>query len=99
VTDSHASWNNGLFVINVSSDGGASAELVELLPVQSNPDTEDTSANYDLACDISTLSAMFMGYKRPSYMSSIERLRGGETAVLCLEALIPVRTTYLPDFF
>ncbi|NOU93884.1 GNAT family N-acetyltransferase [Paenibacillus sp. LMG 31456] len=93
VTDAHASWNNGLFVIEVAADGNARVEAAELLAKDSNDE-----AACDLACDISTLTAMFMGYQRPSFMNQIERLKGKEGANY-LEALIPERATYLPDFF
>ncbi|MCR8633243.1 GNAT family N-acetyltransferase [Paenibacillus radicis (ex Xue et al. 2023)] len=94
VTDAHASWNNGLFVIEVDSDGNARIEAKELPAKEGNDEPI-----CDLSCDISTLTAMFMGYRRPSFMNQIERLKGEEAAISHLEALIPYRTTYLPDFF
>ncbi|MFD0696687.1 enhanced intracellular survival protein Eis [Paenibacillus sp. GCM10027628] len=99
VTDAQAKWNNGLFAIEHLVDGSVRIEFEELSDVQLNgEETSLNGASYDLACDITTLTAMFMGYQRPSYMSGIERLKGEADAVSRLEALIPHRSTYLLDF-
>ncbi|MDF2959985.1 MAG: family acetyltransferase [Paenibacillus sp.] len=101
VTDAQAAWNNGLFTVEVAADGSSTIEFEELKGEQtdSTVDVSRTSGSLELACDISTLSAVFMGYQRPSFMREIERLQGGDAAVNRLEALIPRRQTYLPDFF
>lgn len=50
-------------------------------------------------CDIQTLTAMFYGYKRPTYMRRVERLRGSDTAVRILEDIIPIEQPYFSDYF
>ncbi len=40
-------------------------------------------------CDIQTLTAMFYGYKRPTYLKRVERLQANDTAVRILEDIIP----------
>ncbi|TDF91860.1 GNAT family N-acetyltransferase [Paenibacillus piri] len=99
ITDAHASWNNGLFTVEVDGRGHTAVHFEELPndapAAAANPDGQVHS----LACDISTLTAIFMGYQRPAFMREIERLYGDEAAASCLGALIPQRQTYLPDFF
>ncbi|OXM83371.1 GNAT family N-acetyltransferase [Paenibacillus rigui] len=91
VTDSHAAWNDGVFLIEVRADGTAKVEKREQAAgVTGRPQVE---------CDISTLSTLLMGYQSASFLYEIERLRGNEEGISLLEALIPKRTTYLPDFF
>ena len=50
-------------------------------------------------CDIQTLTAMFYGYKRPTYLKRVERLRANETAVRILEDIIPIEQPYFSDYF
>jgi len=50
-------------------------------------------------CDIQTLTAMFYGYKRPTYLKRVERLRASEDAVRILEDIIPIEQPYFSDYF
>ena len=50
-------------------------------------------------CDIQTLTAMFYGYKRPTYLKRVERLNAGDTAVRILEDIIPIEQPYFSDYF
>jgi len=50
-------------------------------------------------CDIQTLTAMFYGYKRPTYLRRVERLHAGDTAVRILEDIIPIEQPYFSDYF
>lgn len=50
-------------------------------------------------CDIQTLTAMFYGYKRPTYLRRVERLRAGDNAVRILEDIIPIEQPYFSDYF
>lgn len=89
VKDEHAEWNNGIFQIQ---------------PVQGGEDniiTVDKERVFDggISCDIQTLSALLMGYKRASLLHRIGRLHGDADEIARLERLIPERTTYLTDFF
>lgn len=91
LTDVHAPWNEGYYRIYAYGTEGVQAERVEEADAQAAAEL--------LACDIQTLSAMFMGYQRPRFMSVIGRLSGSEKAVDMLEDLIPPQSTYLLDFF
>jgi len=50
-------------------------------------------------CDIQTLTAMFYGYKRPTYLKRVERLNAGDKAVRILEDIIPIEQPYFSDYF
>lgn len=91
LTDPYAGWNEGRFIIQIGADGQAK--------VEKRSGEAEASAVPQAACDITTLSALLMGYQRASLLHEVERLQGDEEAVRLLEALIPKRTTYLPDFF
>ena len=85
VTDSVASWNNGLFGVSwdelgqISVDQEAQGEAIHL--------------------DIQTLTTMLMSYKRPSYLASIERLTTSRQTIRLLEQIIPGQTAYFSDYF
>ncbi|MCZ8522864.1 MULTISPECIES: GNAT family N-acetyltransferase [Paenibacillus] len=89
IRDEHARWNDGCFAIAVDESGTA---RVAPLP----------SGGGDLpyvACDIQTLTALLMGYQRPSFLQAIGRLQGTVEGLGMLERLVPYRPTYLADFF
>ncbi len=50
-------------------------------------------------CDIQTLTAMFYGYKRPTYLRRVERLAASDDAVRILEDIIPIEQPYFSDYF
>ena len=50
-------------------------------------------------CNIGTLTTMFMGYKRPTYLRRVERLQAGDEAIRILEDIIPIEQPYFSDYF
>ena len=50
-------------------------------------------------CDIQTLTAMFYGYKRTTYLKRVERLDASDDAVRILEDIIPIEQPYFSDYF
>ncbi|QGQ99979.1 GNAT family N-acetyltransferase [Paenibacillus psychroresistens] len=94
ITDSFAPWNNGTFAVKWNTSGKAKVKQVEASL------TKETKGSPSiLACDIGTLSAMLLGYQRPTLLKTIGRLQATNEAVEILEQLIPRNTTYLMDFF
>lgn len=53
----------------------------------------------EVRCDIQTLTAMFFGYKRPTYLRRVERLAASDEAVRILEDIIPIEQPYFSDYF
>lgn len=50
-------------------------------------------------CNIQTLTTMFFGYRRPSYLRRIERLEADDEAVRILEDILPIDQPYFSDYF
>lgn len=89
VEDAHAPWNEGVWQLNVAMNGTASIWKT------SEPITDDQI----IKVDIQSLTAVLMGYRRPTEMARIGRIHGPNTAIKALEQAIPERETYLLDFF
>lgn len=89
VKDLAAPWNSGLWKLSVKEDG--SADVFQLAP--------DDDQQTDLSTDIQTLSALFMGYKRPRELYQMNRLDGDPLKITQLESIIPIQQTLLIDYF
>ncbi|MEK3704872.1 GNAT family N-acetyltransferase [Paenibacillus sp. FSL R7-0198] len=89
VEDTHAPWNEGVWQLNVAMNGTASIWKT------SEPITDDQT----IKLDIQSLTAVMMGYRRPTEMARMGRIHGPNTAIKALEQAIPERETYLLDFF
>lgn len=89
--DGQVEWNNGIF--RVVPGNGEGNDIIKL-------GNADSIEGKDLiSCDIQTLAALLMGYKRASFLLRIGRLQGDAAEIARLERFIPDRTTYLTDFF
>ncbi|KRE83762.1 hypothetical protein ASG89_11605 [Paenibacillus sp. Soil766] len=89
--DGHAEWNNGIF--RIVPRNGEGNDIIKL------DEADSIEGKYILSCDIQTLAALLMGYKRASFLHRIGRLQGDAAEIARLEKFIPERTTYLTDFF
>ncbi|WP_254438357.1 sterol carrier protein domain-containing protein [Paenibacillus sp. DCT19] len=78
-----------MWQLNVAMNGTASIWKA------SEPVSEDRT----IQIDIQSLTAVLMGYRRPDEMAKIGRIHGSAEAVNALENAIPLRETYLLDFF
>ncbi|TNJ59287.1 GNAT family N-acetyltransferase [Paenibacillus hemerocallicola] len=90
LADRTAPWNDGLFRVTVDAAGRAT--------VREASEGEADGAE-SAACDIGTMAAMLLGYKRPRVMHRLGRLVGQETEAERWERLVPRRSSYLPDYF
>ncbi|NQX59485.1 GNAT family N-acetyltransferase [Paenibacillus qinlingensis] len=98
--DGHAEWNNGIFRIQPSEgDGNAVIKLSEEQMFVNEQGGDKKEERHVISCDIQTLSALLMGYKRASLLHRIGRLQGDTVEISRWERFIPERTTYLTDFF
>lgn len=93
VEDEHADWNNGTFELEVEPDGK--------VRVAQREGTGGMSGRTEAAvkCRVSTLTAMLMGYKRPTELHRYGLLAAEVETVELLEQLLPRRSTYLADYF
>lgn len=86
VNDPTAPWNQGVFNVRWNQGKGICEK------------GEDTSP-CDVELDIQTLTTMFIGYKRPSYLRRIHRLQTSPQIIAQLEQAIPREKPYFSDFF
>ena len=84
VQDPVLEWNNGPFTVTFCRDGALKVER--------------RAGGDAVTLDIGTLTAMLMGYKRPSYLRKIERLEGSDHAMDLLERVIPKEKAYFSDY-
>jgi predicted acetyltransferase len=97
VEDEHAPWNSGVFRLRIGGDGQARTERVAEKPgAVDGPAAESEPV---VACDIQTLTALFLGNRAATFLRDIGRLRGAREAAERLERRIPRRATHLADFF
>ncbi|RKN65492.1 GNAT family N-acetyltransferase [Paenibacillus ginsengarvi] len=94
LSDRYAPWNDGHFTVCINGDGRASVEAAA--QGETGAEGQDNSR---VACDIQTMTAMLMGYKRPAFMFKAGRLSGSEQETKRWEQLVPRRSSYLPDYY
>ena len=81
-------WNNGVF--GITADKNAPNGIA----VSAEP------VGKSVELDIQTLTTMLMGYKRPTYLAKIERIRTDRPPPLrLLEEIIPDGQPYFSDYF
>ncbi|MFS0725939.1 enhanced intracellular survival protein Eis [Paenibacillus sp. 1P07SE] len=88
VSDEHAPWNEGMYELAFNENG-----------LHVTKYNQPPAGQAQLSCSIQALSAMMIGYKRPQTLWELQLIEGDREAASRLEALIPVHTTYLMDFF
>lgn len=54
---------------------------------------------YYIKLDIQTLATMLLGYKRPLYLRSINRLSANDESIDKLEEILPEGKAYFSDYF
>ena len=87
ITDPMAHWNNGVF--GITADKNAPNGIA----VSAEP------VGKSVELDIQTLTTMLMGYKRPTYLAKIERIRTDRRTLRLLEEIIPDGQPYFSDYF
>lgn len=96
VRDEYAPWNDGRFRLVFGEDGaGRVAEANR----KGGSATALSGGEPDVSCDIQTLTAMLLGNRRPEWLREVGLLAGSAEAVSLLERRIPVRPSFLADFF
>ncbi|GLC88846.1 GNAT family N-acetyltransferase [Lysinibacillus piscis] len=87
VHDRIVPWNHGTFVVT-KQHGQVTVDKVS-----------DALAEQAVQLTVQTLATMLLGYKRPSYLEKIERLRGTISDVILLEELLPIGIPTFIDYF
>ncbi|WP_423253302.1 GNAT family N-acetyltransferase [Melissococcus plutonius] len=85
IEDPIAEWNNGTFSLTWDEN--------EQLTISKEP------IGKPIYLDIQTLTCLLMNYRRPSYLSRIERLKTDKDTLYKLEGIIPDQEAYFSDYF
>ncbi|KRE40113.1 GNAT family N-acetyltransferase [Paenibacillus sp. Soil522] len=89
LSDEHAPWNNGSYLLQIDASGKASLRRLD-----ENHRKEDV-----IKLDIGSFTTMLLGYLRPVQLAHLTRIDGDKAMIKRLQDRIPERITYLPDFF
>lgn len=92
IEDRDAPWNEGNWEWKVSRSGVGGLEKVD-----SAEGLRADAANIRISIGI--LTAMLLGYRRPSELQRIGLLEASEETARLLDMLIPARTSYMADYF
>lgn len=84
ITDTLLDWNNGIFTLHFDEEGHCTIS--------------DTLSQQVVTLTIGIATSMLMGYKRPSYLKSIEKIEADEKTIALLERLIPKEKVYFSDY-
>ena len=90
--DDFAPWNDGVFELSISAEG-----IGQLVQVAEEEIPYEAGA--DITCNIQSLTAMLLGYRRPMELLRWAKIQGRADAVTILDERISSRTTALMDFF
>ena len=96
VSDPLLEWNNRDFILHFK-DGELALEIVASEIVASGE--KQNLGEYHIKLDIQTLVTMLLGYKRPLYLRSINRLQVSDESIDKLEEILPEGKAYFSDYF
>lgn len=92
IEDRDAPWNEGWWEWKISQSGTSNLEKVD--PVEAS-----STDRANIGVPIGILTAMLLGYRRPSELQRIGLLETSEETAYLLDHLIPARTPYMADYF
>lgn len=92
IEDRDAPWNEGRWEWTISRSGSGRLEKFD-------PSEASYADTANIRMPIGILTAMLLGYRRPSELQRVGLLETSEETASLLEALIPARTPYLADYF
>lgn len=96
VSDPLLEWNNRDFILDFK-DGELALQVVASEIVAS--EEKQNLGEYHIKLDIQTLVTMLLGYKRPLYLRSINRLQASDESIDKLEEILPEGKAYFSDYF
>ncbi|WP_025715707.1 GNAT family N-acetyltransferase [Paenibacillus sp. 1-18] len=93
LSDHYAPWNEGVWTLTINSEGRGYLERV---------DTSSSSENniaVDLSVGIQSLTTLMLGYQRADDLYKWGRIEGRSESMSALKRVVPVKQTFLLDFF
>ncbi|MCC3378159.1 enhanced intracellular survival protein Eis [Paenibacillus farraposensis] len=93
LTDHYAPWNEGIWTLTINPEGKGCLQRVDT----SNSDENIIAA--DLNLGIQSLTTLMLGYQRADDLNKWGRIEGSRESVSALKRVIPIKQTFLLDFF
>ena len=97
ITDKQASWNEGTFELVIDETGQAT--LNDATRGEAEGMVGEQSEKGLIRIGIGALAMMLLSYRTGAELSGSKRIHGSADTINRLQARIPERTTYLPDYF
>lgn len=94
IVDEQASWNDGLFILQIRMDGKAT--LNQETSVSAH---EQLLAQEDISISIGALTSWLLYYQTWETLVRFNKVQASEPVLKRLQNRIPARITYLTDFF
>lgn len=89
LSDEYAPWNTGKYMLKIDASGKALLQRLD----------DNNKIDKPLKLDIGSFTTVLLGYIQLGQLVQITQLEGDVSLIKRLQARIPERTTYLPDFF
>ncbi|WP_226002926.1 enhanced intracellular survival protein Eis [Paenibacillus sp. BJ-4] len=93
LSDHYAPWNEGVWTLTINSEGRGYLERVD----KSSSSENDIAV--DLSVGIQSLTTLMLGYQLADDLYKWGRIEGRGEYVSALKRVIPVKQTFLLDFF
>lgn len=97
VADEQLPWNQGSFELAIDESGQAS--LTQLSQDEGTRQASPKRETNGIRIGIGALTMLMLSYRSGTELSGSKRINGSTESINRLQARIPERTTYLPDFF
>ncbi|MGO4951315.1 MULTISPECIES: GNAT family N-acetyltransferase [Paenibacillus] len=93
LTDRYAPWNDGLWRLTITTEGQGHLERVDI------SNSSENAIVADLKLGIQSLTTLMLGYQQADDLYNWGRIEGSSESVSALKRVIPVKQTFLLDFF
>lgn len=91
ITDEHASWNAGNYLLTIGRSGRARLAANETYVFK--------ETHSGITCDIGALTTLLLGYMSATRLKDYGRVIGNESLIKRFQHRIPEQKTFLLDFF
>ncbi|MGG4219559.1 GNAT family N-acetyltransferase [Paenibacillus jamilae] len=93
LTDRYAPWNEGVWRLTITAEGHGHLDRVD------TSDLPDHATVADLELGIQSLTTLMLGYQQADDLYNWGRIEGSSKSVTALKRVIPIKQTFLLDFF
>ncbi|MDP1513264.1 GNAT family N-acetyltransferase [Paenibacillus sp. CMAA1739] len=93
LTDQYAPWNEGVWRLTITAEGHGHLDRVD------TSNLSDNATEADLEMGIQSLTTLLLGYQQANDLYKWGRIKGNSKSVAALKRVIPIKQTFLLDFF